>query len=839
MRAVVVFALVACSGHESPRRVPATTPSDARVEAAIPTSSQEPPTLRLPATATPLAYNLRLELDPDRESFAGAVDIKVRLDQPTDRIWLHAVNLELESAVYRTTGDVIQLRPLDPAGHGLVGFAFATTLPAGPVTLAFTYTGHPTSRDDEGLFRQQAGGRWFLYAQSQAMFARKILPCFDEPRFRPAWRVTITAPEKQIAIANGAVTAEAPLADGRREWTFAEVAAMPSYLFALAVGPFTVLDAGRVGRDHVPVHVAVAPGDAKAAGVAKLKIGAITEALERYLGRALPLAKLDLVAVPHFFGAMENTGIITLDASILVGDARSVEFQQRFTKFLAHELAHQWFGNSATPAWWDDLWLSEAFATWLADKIATELDAYDDAPFREQLARLRALEADDKPDPRPLRREIATTDDVDDRFDAISYEKGGAVLAMLEQFTGEPEFQRGIRAYLDRHAGRTVTAADVLASVPASESLRWYLDHAGAPLVTVTPACAATAELEVTVDHGSVPVCVRTDLGRACRMVTGSARIPLTACPRWVIGNAGGLGYYRVRTSPGTAVAAMTASERLAHGDDVAAALLREELTLAGALTELTALARGDAGSQLAALEVALAIDPLVDDATRPAWSRWLAVRFAKRLSRSAIFNAATPAELELRTRLVAIIPERADATSIASTRALVDRSIALGFSPPGFALAIAATAGGKGFADKLVALAVAAPDDRHEAILENLGAVAADQAPRVVELLVDPRFKPARVWPAVEQLLQRPATRTATWSAIVARHAKLTAALARVELDAIVEAAAALCDPAAVADLATFETDPAIRERSTRAIERCVRRRTFVAKLPAAVGKP
>ncbi|MBS1120141.1 MAG: peptidase [Deltaproteobacteria bacterium] len=845
---LVIAALGGCPHREpgQPRRhAPA---SDAGSEV----RSRAAPS-RLADGVTPLSYDLRLELDPDADRFTGRVEIRVRLDAPTDHVWLHLEDLELDTATFRTaTREGVLARGEDVAvrDQPMRAFGFGTSLPAGEVTLTFGYVGQ-VARDDEGLFRRQAGGRWFLYSQAESMFARRILPCFDEPRFKPAWRVTLVVPDKLVALGNGPLAIDVVRADGRHEVTLAEITAMPSYLFAVAVGPFTLLDAGRVGRAQVPVRVAVAAGDVRRSKLVVAKLSALVDALERYTDRPLPLAKLDLVAVPRFFGAMENVGLVTIESSILVGEVEAFGDSGRFTRFAAHELAHQWFGNLVTPAWWDDLWLAEGFATWLGDKISIELGGTDDPGLRTQLARLDALGADDADDARPMRHAMSTTEDADDRFDAISYEKAGAVLGMFERFVGEDRFREVIRAYLRDHAGATATSNDFVsalgtATTPAvATAFTSFLEGTGAPIVELAVRCGASPALELHARKGAmVPVCVRHATGRACAIVGESARIALPTCTGWIAGNAGGDGYYRVAVPTSGTSRFLSRGEQLAHADDIAAALFRHELGFADASRELATLAAaGDPASQLAALAIAGAIDPLIDDTTRPVWSRWLAARFQRRLGKLAMLSPRSPVERELRDRLARLLPaDRFDAAVIAGATAIVDGALHSGRLPPEFALALAAPRGGRMLFDRLVAAAAAGGDERQDSWLASLGAFGPELASRLVELATDARARPHNAWSAIVAMQARPGTRTAAWVAIRERLPALLAQPAD-ELTPIIEATGALCDPVARAEVAAaFEgkLDDLAREHALvpalAAIDRCIARRTQLGDLAAAL---
>ncbi len=280
---------------------------------------------------TPLGYDLRLELDPEADTFRGKVAIEVRIDAPMDHVWIHADELELAAASFRDGDHRAPLLPLATAGDQMRGFGFGARIDHRTVTLDFEFTGH-ADHDEEGLFRQREGDHWYLFSQAESVFARRITPCFDEPRFKVPWHVTLVIPAGQRGFGNMPVAHETDLPDGRHEVAFADTPPMASYLLAVAVGPFDVVDAGVVGTHRVPVRVAALHGDRERVGVVAARLPAIVDAIEKYTGDLLPWPKLDLVAVPHLFGAMENLGLITFDAPVLVGDPKQRGFNTYFTR---------------------------------------------------------------------------------------------------------------------------------------------------------------------------------------------------------------------------------------------------------------------------------------------------------------------------------------------------------------------------------------------------------------------------------------------------------------------------------------------------------------------------
>ena len=334
------------------------------------------------------------------------------------------------------------------------------------------------------------------------MFARRILPCFDEPGFKPTWRLTLTVPEHAIALANAPQTGDKAITGGHRELTFAETPPMASYLLSVAVGPFDVIGVGAMGRAHVAVRVAVPAGEGEHAGVVAAWTGKLATGLETYFDEPIPLAKLDVVAVPHFFGAVENPGLITAQSSILLGDPSVKPFADHYVRIMGHELAHQWLGDDVTFAWWDDLWLSEAFATWLGDELAASVGAFDDPALRTALGRERALVADAEPDAKPLRRRVDRGDDPEAGFDAIAYEKGGAVLAMFERLIGDDKLRAAVRTYVRDHRRGSATSEDLIgamgATTAAGHALASYIDHAGTPVVELALRCDGSPRLSAT-----------------------------------------------------------------------------------------------------------------------------------------------------------------------------------------------------------------------------------------------------------------------------------------------------------------------------------------------------
>lgn len=537
-----------------------------------------PPALRLGKEVQPTRYVVALSLDPSKDVFEGEVQIEVNLTQKTDFFWLHGTDLSVKEAAIvagseRSPVEVVQ------GGEDFLGVALPFPVGPGAATLKMRYTGKIALKETEGLFRQKEGGDWYIFSQLEAISARRVFPCFDEPSFKTPWQLSITVPEGMSAFSNTPITAEEATSDGQKTFRFTETKPLPSYLIALAVGPFEVVDAGQSKVSQTPIRIITPRGKASEARHAAKYSKEVLEWLEGYFGQNYPFEKLDQIAIPETvgFGAMENPGLVTYNARILLAkpEEETLPFQRRFASVVAHELAHQWFGNLVTLAWWDDIWLNEAFATWMERKFTAAWKPEWETRVSQVSSRIGVMGTDSLITARRIRQPIEKKDDIESAFDGITYSKGAAVLAMFEAWVGEDVFQKGIRRYLDKHAHQNATASDFLSALNETAgdeigpAFSTFLDQAGVPLVSAELRCdkGKTPQLALSQKRylplGSqgdasqlwqIPVCVRygegKTSGRECRIMTGPTElIPLTRakkCPDWVFPNESGMGYYHV-----------------------------------------------------------------------------------------------------------------------------------------------------------------------------------------------------------------------------------------------------------------------------------------------------
>ncbi|APR79905.1 Membrane alanine aminopeptidase N [Minicystis rosea] len=531
----VVLLAAACSAEPLP---PVEAPPPATATAAAPAPS--PPTLRLPKTAAPVRYAATITIGAARGTIDGVVDIDLTIAEPTSIVWLNATEISVREAYLSVGGRKLSARVV-PDGDDFVGFAFTESVPAGAARLHVAYGGKISDKDDRGVFEEKEDGASYVFSQFENTEARRAFPCFDEPSYKVPWQLTLRVPEGDVALSNTPSLSETK-EDGMKVVRFAETKPLPSYLVAFAVGPFDVVDAGSAGKNKTRIRIATPKGRTARAAYAVKTAPQLLDRLEAYFGTPYPYEKLDLAAVPHLisFGAMENAGLITCSERLLL--ARSEEetprFQQGFVAVTAHEMAHQWFGDLVTMAWWDDVWLNEAFATWMEDKILVPFKP----EWRWEIARAQstsgAMNGDALVSARRIRQAITSNDDIQNAFDDITYNKGAAVIGMFESYVGEERFRRGVQRYLGAHQHGNATSADFLAAVGAETSAEigpaftTFLDQPGVPLVRAELACTpgkkGEARLSLSQQRylpagspGSseaswqIPVCYRWGRGRA------------------------------------------------------------------------------------------------------------------------------------------------------------------------------------------------------------------------------------------------------------------------------------------------------------------------------------
>jgi alanyl aminopeptidase len=540
--------------------------------AAVAAPTIDPPTLRLPDNIQPSHYAVDLTVVPDRDTFRGAVDIDIDIRTALPLIWLNAADLEMQEASFQpASGPAAKARVVD-GGKDFAGLSFDHAV-SGRGVLHVAYQGKISRNSSAGLFQMKEGDQWYVYSQFEPTDARRAFPCFDEPEFKVPWQLTLHVPKDDVAVANAPELSETDEPDGMKAVKFKESKPLPSYLVALAVGPFDIVDAGKVGK--TPLRIITPRGKGGNAKFAVESIPQLLKLLEEYFGISYPYEKLDSIAMPISNFAMENAGLITYGESLLLSKSEddTLNRQRECAIVTAHEMAHQWFGDLVTTAWWDDIWLNEAFASWMENKIVGQWKPDWHVDVTVVNDRLGAMREDSLVSTRKIRQPIESNDDIANAFDGITYQKGEAVIRMFEAWIGEDKFRKGIRQYLKQHAWGVATAKEFEAAISSAAghniapAFDTFLNQAGVPEISVALDCTGKPVLQLsqkrllpTGSQGSarqtwqIPVCVAYESGGSThhqcellsdprsKMVLASAK----SCPVWLEPNDGENGYYQV-----------------------------------------------------------------------------------------------------------------------------------------------------------------------------------------------------------------------------------------------------------------------------------------------------
>ncbi len=560
---------------------------------------------RLSSTVRPRSYRAELSIDLRQDRFEGTMEIAAVVATSTPRVHLHAVGLAVRTAeivVQGASGATSQVaRSIVPdAESETIALEFAEPLHAGEIVLRLAWSGsfNPGLR---GLYR--AGS--IAVTQFEAADARRVFPCFDEPAFKATWELTLRdVPPGVVTLSNGAVVedqADHEAGDGRRRIRFARTPVLSSYLVAVVVGD--LVESPTISVRGIPIRTWSVPAKRALTSFAQDAAAAVLPLLEDYFGHPYPFGKLDQLGIPDFeAGAMENAGCITFREVALLLDPTTapISMQKRVAEVITHELAHQWFGNLVTMVWWDDLWLNEAFATWMAFKIVDlwrpEWRIWMD--FEGGKASAMALDA--LQSAHPIRAEIHNAEEAGESFDAITYEKGGAVLRMIEGYLGESRFRDGIRLYMRKHQGGNATADDLWGALGESSNepilalANGWIRQMGYPVVKVSVTASPDDRHHLSLEQRRffsdpearesgpptrwmIPMVIRfrDDEGvKEQRVLLDQPRavIPLLAQgqPRWCVANAEAAGFYRCQHDErllgqlGTSAAELAPAARLA-----------------------------------------------------------------------------------------------------------------------------------------------------------------------------------------------------------------------------------------------------------------------------------
>jgi aminopeptidase N len=583
------LALTACATPQRP------------AAAVAPAAGQVPS--QLPRNVRPLHYTIAAVPDAANLRFAGTVAIEIEVLEPTETIVLNAADLDFAGV---TLDGGAAARVTTDAGAQTATLRFPGRIAPGRHRLDIAYSGRINTQA-AGLFAlDYAGGegpKRALFTQFEAPDARRFFPGWDEPNFRTPYDLAVTVPAGQQAISNMPEAGRTANADGSVTVRFQTTPAMSSYLLFLAVGELDRITTTAAG---VEIGVVTRRGAGEQGRWALESSARIVPWYNSYFGTPYPLPKLDNIAGPgssQFFGAMENWGAIFSFESILLVDPAitSEARRQAIFKVAAHEIAHQWFGDLVTMAWWDDLWLNEGFASWMATKATQALHPEWEPLLGRIDGREDAMQLDSLRTTHPIVQRLTTVEQISQAFDSITYRKGEAVITMLEDYVGETAWRNGVRAYIARHRlGNTQSddlwrAVEQAARRPVTAIAHDFTLNPGVPLIHVASGTCQRGQTQVVVHQAQfsrdnpdaqgrwrVPV-IASAGGREARALVegGAGNFSVPGCGTLVV-NYGQTGYYRTLYDPALLAAITRNYARLRPLDQIGLLADNWALGLAG-----------------------------------------------------------------------------------------------------------------------------------------------------------------------------------------------------------------------------------------------------------------
>jgi aminopeptidase N len=687
----------------------------------------------------------------------------------------------------------------DPSSE-TVRLRFAETIAPGAAELHLRYTGK-LNRELRGFYISEANGRKYAVTQLEATDARRMFPSFDEPDLKARFSITAIVDERDTAISNGAITSvtPGPLA-GKKTIAFSETAPMSTYLVALAVGDFECTPAS---GGTLPLRVCATPGKLPLTAFARESGAASLQYMNDYFAIDYPFRKLDLVAIPDFAaGAMENTGAIFFRESLLLLEQGASEaVRKRAALVIAHEIAHQWFGNLVTMKWWDDLWLNEGFATWMEVKAVRAWKPDWHVEHDEIQSVQPAMGIDALPSTRAVRVMAQTPNEINELFDPIAYEKGAAILRMIEGYVGVEAFRGGVNAYIELHEYDNAAAEDFWTVMtratrkPVDRIMQAFVTRPGVPILTVHAECRdqqtavtleqrryLTAETSTTAMDRPwpLPVCLRYpgpggNSDTTCGLLEQPRdTVTIDRCVPWVLANASGSGYFRSFYAPRAVIElaradALSSHERLALASDETALLIagrrsaEDYLDLADVLAE-----RADSADLLETVGGGLDYvrEYFAGPSLQPALEAWVRERLGP-------IPSPEPGDVRFHAARLAVLGDVGrDPDVLRRARETVDQYL----SAPSAAdadptllntfVGLAASVGDRGLYERYRARSEAAttPEERYRFLYALADFQQPDLLRRTFEYALSPQVRSQDASLLISQILDNPAGRRAVW---------------------------------------------------------------------------
>ena len=816
---------------------------------------------RLPQTVIPTHYAISIAPDLVNETFTGDETIDVTVKQPVSSITLDAIGFSYHDVSITAGGKTQSANVHEDAPDETITLTPAEEIPAGAASIRIGFAA-PLEKRLRGLYVAHTPARKYAVTQFESVDARRAFPSFDEPAMKATFDIALTVDKGDTAISNAPIVSDTPAGEGKHRIQFATTPRMSTYLVAMLVGDFQCV-ASTV--DGTPLRVCTPPGEQQMGSWALESAQAVVHFYNNYFGIKYPFAKLDLISIPDFeAGAMENAGAITFRETALLVDPRTASIGQKksVSATVAHEIAHQWFGDLVTMKWWDDIWLNEGFATFMAPKPLEAWHPEWNTRLDSVAGTVTSLSLDSQRATRPIRTAAESRQEIDQLFDGIAYGKTASVLRMVENWLGPDAFRDGIRAYLKSYSWSNASGEDFWNTMtsttkkPVDAVMRSFVDQPGAPLLHSSDVCKdiardVTVSQERLTERGkgvastwSLPICPKT---MACAVVPqASAHLNVPGCGRPLYLDANGRGYF---------VTDYSDAERrdlFAHLADLNSA---ERIALRGNEAILVGLLRRDAGDYLALLDAMPRNDAtvvtrgivgslqgydlqLVTDANRDVWQR--AVRHLLSGYEPVTWTAPAGESDEARAARSAILDDLgligADPQVIAGARELTNKFLAdpasVDRTTSRAAVEIATTFGDAALFDRFLSLydTTPVPELKEEALFALTNFTDPALSARAIELGLSGKVRTQDVPGFFASLLNNfnPGVRQQAWTAVKAHWDELQKEVPTA-MGAFTGSIGSFCDPAAKKDIQDFfATHPAgggsrNLQRSLERIDRCI----------------
>ncbi len=819
---------------------------------------------RLPATVTPTHYTLWFAPDLQKATFRGRETINVSVTNPATSITLNAAEIQFTDVTITSGGRKQTARVTLDEKSEMATLTVERPLARGSASIDITYTGILNDKL-RGFYLSKANGRRYAVTQMEATDARRAFPSWDEPAYKTTFDISLTIDKGDTAISNGAQVSDTPGPEaGTHTLVFSRTPKMSSYLVAMLVGDFVC----RSGMsDGIAVRVCSTPDKLPLTAFALEAAQQEVKFFNEWTGIKYQWGKLDIIGIPDFAaGAMENSGAITFREEYLFADPQraSLGTKKTVASIISHEIAHQWFGNLVTMKWWDDIWLNEGFATWMANKpLASwhpewqvELDDVEETQTAVATDALRST--------RPIRTKVETPDEINEVFDGIAYQKTASVLRTIENYVGAEEFRKGVMSYLKKYSFANASGEDFwneiarVTAKPVDRIMAPFIQQPGVPVVKVEATCQGNttdislrqerfvgmtgSSTDSTSQLWAIPVCFKTpgSNSQRCELLDmRDQKTTLPACAANVFANAKGRGYYfseyppeEVRAIARTARASLAPSERLSLlGDEWW--MVRAGRHDIGVYLDIASSMAGDEAPPVIeqiARSTAYAHDSVVQATEAARFEEWVRRRFGPELMTLGLPGSTSDSDdrQSRRATLLHLVGVTGNAPDVQrQARELALKYIDDPASVPGTlastVLNVAAAGGDAMLYDRYTAQ-LSKLTDKPEEYYRFFNALASFRDPalvqRTLQFAISPAVRTQDTATLIAGLIGQPWSRDAAWDFVKANWQKLTDSLGVFQgIPRIAGAVGAFCSREKEAEVEQF-----FKEHPVSAAERTLR---------------